>query len=337
MASTILGIDIGSKNITFVLVKLGKEVEIISNFTLDTPNGAIELGELIKPDEIGNLIKTVILEKKIKAKELAICINSPEVIIREFSVPSSLKDSELLSALEFEVNKTFKSITTTHDISFKVYEKTEDTIDGILCLCPKSLIKGYIEIGELQKIPLKYLDVSPNCISKVYEEFISPNKYNKTLAIVDIGSNTTTVNIICKGKLKMSRSIAQGGGYLDKLMTRTFDLSLQEAEKIKENHIKTFSENNLDFEFQLKAAYDSIEEEILNTINYYMKASPKNTAVEKIYLVGGGSLTLGLEERFANAFKIETSILKLGDSSLRNLSNFNRILPALGAAIREEV
>lgn len=336
MANTILGIDIGSRNIHFCVVKQGKEIEIIGGVSVDSPKGAVELGELIDIEAINKKIKEVINDNKIKAKEIAICINSPEVVVREFSLPSNVKDSELLNALEFEVSKSFKGITTTHDLSFKVYERSEKYVEGVVCLCPKELVKGYINMASDFKIPLKYLDVSPNCITKVYKEILMPDNYNKTLAIVDIGSNTTTVNIMSKGRLKMSRTLAQGGAYLDKLMSMSFNMSIEESEKIKENSLSSFIESNEECALHLKMAYDSIEEEILNTLNYYMKASPKNTEVEKIYLIGGGSLVLGLESRFNETFKKETSILKVSDTRSKYISNLNSIVPALGAAIREE-
>lgn len=336
MANTILGIDIGSRNLHFCLVKQGKEFEVIGSVSVDSPNGGIELGELLDIRSIGEKINEVISKEKIKAKEMAICINSPEVVIREFSLPSNVKDSELLNALEFEVSKSFKGITNTHDLSFKIYERNQNFVEGVVCLCPKELVKGYIEMASNLKIPLKYLDVSPNCIAKAYKEIVLPVNYSKTLAIVDIGSNSTTVNIISKGRLKMSRTLAQGGAYLDKLMSMSFNMSLEEAEKIKETSLSSFIEGHDECALHLKMAYDSIEEEIINTLNYYMKSSPKNTEVEKIYLIGGGSLVLGLEARFTEAFNKETTILEVTDTTSKYISNLNSIIPALGAAIREE-
>lgn len=331
----ILGIDVGSRNIKMALINQDKKLKaIIDTAVIPIPEEIITMEETQKLEKIAQLIKGGIADRNIKVKKLSFSINSPQVVVRSFQLPS-IKKKEIHEAILMDLSKTFQDITNTHAISYKVYQHTKEGIEGMVAFCPKKLVEGYVYLASLIGIPAKYVDVNANSITKAYKTFISHAKPDENVIVVDIGAKYSQVNVIEKDQLLLSRIIACGGGSIDKAVAKHLNISLEQAEKDKFNKFMEYEIQGYDAEGYIKRGYSPIVQEINQTIAFYNQKK-KDTKINRILLIGGGSLLYGMEEYLKEGFSVPASTIKPTDNNAAYIKEFPNLLPAIGAALRED-
>lgn len=331
----ILGIDIGSENIHLALVKHGGKEEIISLETLPVPNNSVVNGEITDAIAIGAEIKKYISMNNLKLKSISLSIGSSQVIIRDFSIPQTKKKNIESDIIE-EISKTYRGVTESHSISYKIVSSTKSEVKGIVALCPKNIIEEYVKVGYEIGEDLKYLDVNANCTAKALSKFTKYDNKVGNIVVVDIGLQKSVVNIISNGKLVISRQVPSGSMELDKLVSKEFNISLEEAKKSKKNGYNGIL-NDSSMQMYIRNAYSAVEQEIGNTLNFFIQNITQK-GISSILLIGGGSNVPGLNNYFQEIFKIPTVIL--GDSDLNKKikisENISMFMPAIGAALRED-
>ena len=329
----ILGLDIGVKNIKIALLKNGKKPEIDEAVMLSTPLGAIADGEIANMDAVAAVIKKAVSQNKLNARKLAISINSLHTVTREIRLPV-LKESEILPAVEFELLQSFPGISQTHYLSFKTYETTKDGIRGIVSCCPIKVVDKYTELGGEIGIPLKYIDVSSNSVSKAFYTFSAEVDPKATALIVDIGHELSSVSVVMGGRLVLSRSIGCGGSVIDGMVAERYGKMNNAAEADKLKRYPGYNFSNEDMNLLLRTGYAAVEEQIRQTLNFYDSSKYKEP-ITRIILIGGGSHFPGLEYYYSDMFRMPVSIVKplFKNFSLLDLSMY---MTAVGAALRED-
>lgn len=334
MNETVLGIDVGCKNIGIALVKNGKKPSILNSAYIPTPKESIADGEIKDIFLLAETIKKACTQNRIKAKKIALCISSSQSGIREFALPA-LKDKEIYPAVEMELSKTFKGIEQTHSISYKVYEKSKDGIKGIVSFCPRKIVEEYIKLGYEIGTELKYLDINANCITKAYSSFMKNSDSQDGVVIVDIGSNISQVNVIAGDKLIISRNVPVGGNSIDRIVAEELSISVEKAEMDKINQYKDYIKRGYYPDEFVKKGYAGILQEVGQTLSFLYK-SHSDIGITRIYLIGGGSRIANIEMQFNEAFKIPAYAVRPTDNHSIYISEFSNLMSALGAAVRED-
>lgn len=336
ITGNILGIDIGTEKISFALVKQGGKEEVLMLDSIDLPKSLVVNGEINDALAIGAEIKKYISIKNLKPKAVALSIGSPQVIIRDFKIPQ-VKKKEIENSIIEEISKTYRGVSESHNISYKITNESKSELKGIVALCPKNIVEDYIKVGYEVGEDLKYIDVNSNTTAKALKCFTNYGKNSGNIVMVDIGLQKSTVNIISNGNLVISRQVPNGGLDLDKLISKEFNISLEDAKKSKEQGYNGMI-NKESMETYLRSAYNGIEQEIGNTLNFFIQNISKQ-GINSIVLIGGGSKVSGIDNYFQEIFKIPTVILgesDLNNKKVKNSDMLSMFMPAIGAAIRED-
>lgn len=335
LKGNVLGIDIGSENIHLALIKHGGKEEIISLENIPVPKDSIVNGEIIDAIAVGAEIKKYISMNNLKLKSLSLSIGSPQVIIRDFSIPQT-KKKDIESDIIEEISKTYRGVTDSHSISYKIISSTKSNITGIVALCPKNVVEEYVKVGYEIGEDLKYIDVNANCTAKALNTFTKYDSKVGNIVVVDIGLQKSIVNIISNGKLVISRQVPSGSLELDKLVSKEFNISLEESKKSKKDGYNGIL-NESSMQMYIRNAYSAVEQEIGNTLNFFIQNISKQ-GISSMVLIGGGSNVPGLNNYFQEIFKIPTVIL--GDldfkKKIKGSENLSMFMPAIGAALRED-
>lgn len=332
--NTILGIDIGTSSIGFAMVEQGKKPYILGTALVATGDKIMVNGEIKELGILCNQINDVIDSKKFKPKAIALCINSPQIVSREFKIPL-VKNNEIYQSIQLELSKSYPGIEQTHNISFKVYSKTKEFIEGIVTMCPSKILKMYEEISDLLSVSVKYIDVHSNSIAKTYKHFIMDSQDENTVLTIDMGCNTSQVNIVKGGKLILSRAVSFGGASIDTVIAKELDITVEEAEMQKFKKYKEYLEKGYDVDKLIKKGYAAIGQEIGQTINVY-KQKYKEEEIKEILLIGGGSFIAGIEGYMKETFNINSTVVRPTHNNAIYVNQFAKLMAAIGCGIREE-
>lgn len=332
MKNGILGLDIGSRNLKMAVVEANRKITHTAIVPL--PFGLINNGDISDMTKLAQILKDIMNNNQIQVKEVALSLNSHKVVTREFTLPK-LKEKELYEALLIELSKTFADIYRTHKITYKIYDKTKDSTSGIVTFCPKEMVEVYQELFNSIGLQFKYLDVHANTVAKTYSSFMKNDKKKELVMIVDIGCTSSQVNVLDNGKLKFSRNIACGGLNIDKFVSKQLGIDIEKAEKDKFNKYIGYELQGHDIKLFTTSGYNSIIQEIMQTFNYYTQQN-NQVRFDKIYLCGGGSNLEDISIYISQIMGMEVSLIKPTDNNSAYIQEFSSLLPAIGAAIRED-
>ena len=248
-------IDIGSDNVKVVVCELHNNKLNLLAASSVTSKG-IKRGIIVNADEAAESIKKVFGEvesmlgieiKKVVASipsyfaEFSFIKGSVNVINEQHIVGSDEVIDVLGAAMDSRLTAE-KEMITIIPIDFKL-DETEGISNplghtgqnlstrAIMVTTPKKNI--YSVVSVLESIGVDIVDIMINGIGNIHS-FKNRDISNMVGAIVDIGSETTTVSLYNKAVIVKNSIIGVGGKALDNDLVYSYKVSKNEARKIKE-------------------------------------------------------------------------------------------------------
>ncbi len=275
MAKDLLGVDIGSKEIKLVT----KDKCVIH----ETPDNCVEGDELIAFDGMADLLKTLIKENGIKAKNACIVLPDSLVYIDRIKMPyMNTKQLEVNLPYEFKdvVGKNkddyyydYAYVDTIYDSDNKPVE-----LELVISCVKKSIIEKYTDM--FKKAGMRLVKAMPRQVAISNKLII--NNILDNIALVDIGYNFTRIDFFKDGLYDVTRILENGIKDMNKMASDKFfcdsHISLRYLKDNKDDILNSESFNNF---------YDDLALKINRAINYYSYSNQSNT-LNNLYLYGGG-------------------------------------------------
>lgn len=165
----------------------------------------------------------------------------------------------------------------------------KSNIKIFLVAIPNQVVEGYKRVAQMAGLELYALEAEATAITR---SLIKNNK--KVVCLVDIGVQSTTINMVDNSDLKKSYSFNFAGGQLTYAIATALGIANDKAEKIKnENGLVSLDQ---EITKTLYFLIDPLLNEIKNTCSEFMQTDSKQ--VEEIYLTGGTANMPGLKEYF---------------------------------------
>ncbi|MBI9008394.1 MAG: hypothetical protein JEZ05_00040 [Tenericutes bacterium] len=159
------------------------------------PLGVIEYGYIKEPRKFLTHIKKVFKKLNFKPSRINWIIQDQNILIRELNVKkSSLKDNDILSYLESQVNITLFFPFGEATFAYKVKSEDEEEIVLSVFIADKNLIDDYLDIFDTVKIKITDFNIISSVISTLYSDKNTDPLENSM--VVTIYDNNLTINII---------------------------------------------------------------------------------------------------------------------------------------------
>ena len=311
-----LGIDIGTSVIKVVaLSKVGSKIKL-DNY------GEISIGAffeksfrtfekstlLLSTADIAKAIQAVLMEAKIGIKNAVFSIPDFSTFFTNFELPPMTR-KELPEAIRYEAPQHIPLSLSDVTLDWQVIggepaDKKGAKLKILLVAVPNEIIDQYKEIAKTIGLELGGLEAEVFSLSHLIDK-----EEKKTICLVDIGAQSTTISIIDDGILKVSHSFDIAGNELTQVLSRGLGVDFKTAEELKNKYgIKEISVPEGEKVTKLLSSLiESILNEVERSYNNFYQLEKKS--VEKIILSGGSALLPGLRERFTSALKKETVII----------------------------
>lgn len=258
-------------------------------------------------------LKDLASEMNISPDErVAINFRGEKLAIKRARIPS-MPTEEIKEALRWELKEQVQFDIDKAKIGFDILgEKEQEDGSKKIELIAVVYMESEIEakVKELKAIGLNVQSVLPSEFALFsYAKHFDLIPSQESVAIVDIGSLTTTITIIEKGKLGFTRAVAIGGDTITEAMTGvlvsdkgTVELSKEDAEKIK-------CEQGIPQDLRILSMMRPVLERLASQIKRsleYCEHQFNTEPVKKIILAGNGSKLKGLKEYLSKEIDIET-------------------------------
>jgi len=193
-----------------------------------------------------------------------------------------------------------ESTTSEFQNGQKVVEDDKST-EILLVVIHNDALSRNKEIQKIATLDTTFSEIEIfSNIRSVLEPSTSPQM------IMDLGAGSTKIFIVERGILKASHTISKGSQDITLSISKSMNISFEEAEKIKRDNgiINQPGENSV-----TEISFVTIDYILAETsrlvINYYKKTGKK---ISRIVLAGGGAMLKGLREKAQESLEIQVEI-----------------------------
>jgi len=305
-----VGIDIGTASIKVVELSRwgqGKTLEnygqIQSSSLYKEPFRSIERGNyLLSNYFVSRAVRAVLDEAKIKTAATIFSIPDFSTFCVSFELPP-MSAKEIPDAVYYNAPQYIPLPITETTLDWKLISGTpgnsQSSLKILLVAIPNETIQDYQTVARLAGLELYAVESEVFGVSRALASGVK-----KCVCLIDIGVQSTTINIVEKGSLKKSYSFNFAGSQLTFAIGAALGLGSTEAEEIKKEQGLLHSEQNV-----AKTLYlliDPLLLEVKKFLSDFYLESEKD--VDEIYLTGGTSKLPGLREYFQEVLKKNVQI-----------------------------
>lgn len=304
-SKNIVGVDIGTFSIKIVEVSSCKRKYTINNYgeILAASIGGYSFRAFDKSSlilsvaQIASAIKATLEKAEIRTKKAIFSLPDFSTFFTNFSLPP-MSTKELTQAVEFEAKRYVPIPLKDLILDWKIVNEGRDNngdekVDIVLVAVPKTIVEQYKEIALRSGLDLVSLETEMFGLVRLFGDKSEP------VAVLDIGAQSTTVNIVDNEILKYSYSFDLAGNQLTEELSKTLDINKAEAEenKMKYGISKVEAQKNpqgKETRDVLIHYIDRIISETVTVFNNFERGNDRK--IGKVFLVGGTALLPGLLE-----------------------------------------
>lgn len=292
-----IGLDIGSNSLKIAQVsttKTGHELSLFSMLPLS--QGTVVDGLIADNKALVSSIKEIVRSSGAKTKDVNIGISGhSSVIVKKISLPLATYE-ELSSTIMTEAEQYIPFDISEVNIDFDILgskKGEEDMMDVLLVAVKKNVMDSYTAAVMEAGLNPVVLDIDSFALSNIFE-INYPEDMQKNVALVHVGASKTNINILQSGIPVFTRDSAVGSNYHTEELCRSFDISWENAERLKKGQpIEKVSPEEAGM--VLSAASDEIFAEIYRSFEYF-RSSISEDEISEVFLTGGAALIKGFQD-----------------------------------------
>jgi type IV pilus assembly protein PilM len=305
----LVGIDIGSHSIKVAELEDSKQGMELKNFgMIEIPTEAIVEGSIKEMEIVSSALKNLLKNLRIKNKNLATSISGYSVIVKKITIPQK-GEEDLEKSIQNEAEQYIPFDINDVNLDFQILppeikeeaEEKEELMDVLLVAAKKDIVEEYISLFHLSELNPIVLDIDAFALQNAFE--ISNLEQSGCHALVHIGAQQLTINVVREGVSIFTRDSSYGGAQITGEIQNKFELSYEEAEKIKLGATPIDLDQRPIMEDIFSSAVTRWAQEIKRALDF-VATTFVDIKVDDILLSGGSSLIPG----FSKYLGIETGL-----------------------------
>jgi len=240
----LVGIDIGSHSIKIAEVEDSKRGMVLRNFgMIALPHEAIMDGSIKEMELVSVALKNLLKNLRIKNKNSAASISGYSVIVKKITIPRK-GEEDLEKSIHNEAEQYIPFDINDVNLDFQILpsemkeeaeeeekEEKEGLMDILLVAAKKDIVDEYISLFQLSELNPMVLDIDAFALQNAFE--VSSAEQSGCHALVHIGAQQLTINVVREGVSVFTRDSSYGGAQITSEIQRKFEISYEEAEKFK--------------------------------------------------------------------------------------------------------
>jgi len=299
---SVIGLDIGTSCIKAVEVTQDK-----SDYTI-TAYGQVDVpGEQARHEAISDLFAG----GGFNTRRVATAVSGKSVIFRYINM-AQMNPENLQSAIRYEADQYIPFETDdvqldTHKLmDITSEEGDEDEMKVLLVAAKNSLVEDHAQmLVDLGLQPVN-IGVDSFALGNAFElgDIVSPGIQgsDRTVALLDIGSSKSSINILQNNVTCFAREVPMGGQEFTNAITRRFAIESGEAEALKRDPQEQMGE----VQDAVLHVMDDLGNEVNLSFDFFENQFDGD--VEEVYLSGGSVLLPFLEESLETIFEKKTRV-----------------------------
>ncbi len=319
----LLGLDVSTSGVKLVELGLDKVGNLVLERCAMEPleRGWITDGNIEKFDEVAEAIRRLVKKSGTKTRNVAMALPPSAVITKKIILPGGMSDDELEAQVETEANQYIPFPLDEVSLDFCVIGPSTTSAGDVEVLIAASRrekvqdVQGLAEAAGLIPVVVDMKSYASRLATSRLIENLPNQGKGQIVALFEIGSLTTSMQVMRDDEVLYDRDQAFGGAQLTQQIVRQYGFSAEEAETKKRS-----GELPEDYEaVVLKPFIETMVQELGRALQFFFTSTPHNK-VDCIMLAGGSAAVPGLSAAVTQHSSFACSLLnpfdgmEIGDS-----------------------
>jgi type IV pilus assembly protein PilM len=285
-----VGLDVGSGLVKAVVIDhSGATPELAKVVITPLNDTAIVEGEVMDHEIVADAIRQTLAATGVKTKHLVAAVGGRDVIVKKISM-ERVKEAQARELMRWEAEQHVPFDMDSVELDFQVLDPEGDGIDMsvLLVAAKRELVQSRQGLLQEAGAAATVIDVDAFALHNAFETNY-PDAMNGTVALLNIGNETTNLNILDNGVPILTRDLGVGTRRFRDDLQREHGLSADEAEALLRGY---------DRHPMLDGAVATRGEELavgLERAATFLSTSSRNFGqIRAVYACGGGSRVPGL-------------------------------------------
>jgi len=315
----VVGIDIGSHSIKITEIEDSNKGMILKNFgMIGLPQNAIMEGSIKEMEIVSAALKNLLKNLGIKNKNVATSISGYSVIVKKITIPEK-GEEDLEASIQSEAEQYIPFDISDVNLDFQILsseeekseteeegERKEELMDVLLVAAKKDIVEEYMSLFHLTELNPVVLDIDAFALQNAFE--ISDHEQSGCHALVHIGAQQLTINVVKDGNSIFTRDSSYGGTQITSGIQNRLNISYEEAESIKLGGKPIEKEQRPIFEDMFSSTVTNWAQEIKRALDF-VGTTFADVRVENILVSGGSSLIPGFTKYLGMETGLEIEVM----------------------------
>ncbi len=298
------GLDIGSGFVKLVVIDHSKsEPEIVQVATSPLVPDAIVEGEVMDPVLVAETVRSVVESSGLKTKDVVAAVGGHDVIIKKIPMDRmSEPDAREVIRWEAEQHVPFDMENVQLDFQILDEDASGPQMQVLLVAAKRELIENRVSLLADAGLTPSCIDVDAFALHNAFERNY-PDSQRGLVALVNVGHETTNVNLLENGVPILVRDIPFGSRRLRESLQRERGLTAEAADAALQG-----KDGSVDLNALVEDRLDELAVGVERAAAFIL-AQSGGEGIGRVYVSGGGACIPGMVQGLSNRLGVRTEIV----------------------------
>lgn len=299
-----IGLDVGSGFVKLVEIDhSGEQPEVVHVAMRPLVADAIVEGEIMDPGLVSDTIGGLIQEAGLKGRDVVTAVGGHDVIIKPIEM-DRMKESDAREVIRWEAEQHVPFDIKSVELDFQILNPLAEGLqmEVLLVAAKRELVDNKVSLLLDAGVSPCVIDVDAFALHNAFE-YNYPEAMEGIVALVNVGHETTNVNILEDGTPILTRDIPFGSRRVREDLQRERGLTAEQAEDIVQGR-EEFAE--------MPQLVESSADEVavgIERASAFLMTRQSGAGLGQIFLSGGGARIPGMSEALGRRMGVETQVV----------------------------
>ncbi len=299
-----VGLDIGSGFVKVVVVDhSGDQPEVSRVAMRPLVADAIVEGEVMDPGLVADTVRGLFQEMGLKSKDVITAVGGHDVIIKKIEM-DRMKESDAREVIRWEAEQHVPFDIKSVELDFQILNPFDEGLqmEILLVAAKRELVDNKVSLLLDAGLSPVAIDVDAFALHNAFEHNY-PEAMEGIVALVNVGHETTNVNVLENGNPILTRDIPFGSRRVREDLQREKGLTAEQAEDVVQGR-----EELADLSTLVDASADEVAVGI-ERASAFLMTRQDGGGLGRIYLSGGGARIPGMTSALSTRMNLETDLV----------------------------
>ncbi|MFL5535520.1 MAG: type IV pilus assembly protein PilM, partial [Gemmatimonadales bacterium] len=303
--ATTVGLDIGSGLIKLVAVSHASGGPVLTKVAFTSiGNDAIVEGEIMDPGIVAEAIKECMGTAGVKTKQVVVAVGGRDVIVKKITM-DRMQEADAREVIRWEAEQHVPFDMDNVELDFQILDPEGDGLQMtvLLVAAKRELVEHKVALLAEIGLEASVIDVDAFALHNAFEVNY-PEAMRGVVGLVNIGHETTNINILDEGVPVLTRDIPIGTRRFKEDLQRERGLSADEADRL----LQGAEESSAALDPLLESRGEELAVGIERAAAFLQSASRSAGGISRIFTTGGGARIPRLNKVLSDRLRIPVQL-----------------------------